>query len=90
MRMPNTTYTLEQILSDIQGRMAGRSVRNFAAQLGVSASYLSDVLNGKATPGNKLLHPLGYHVDKTMVWKFVYRKLANGDKRAPSGRNRNV
>lgn len=46
-------------ISIIRENMIGKSLRSYALELGISAAYLSDVLNDKREPGPKILDALG-------------------------------
>lgn len=39
----------------LRAKMKDRSLRSLAREMGVSATYLSHVVNGKRTPGPKIL-----------------------------------
>lgn len=56
----------------IRKRMANKSMRKVAADLGVSAPFLCLVLQGKREAGDKLLAALG--LERTTVKKTTYRK----------------
>lgn len=43
----------------IAKRLRGTTQRALAAELGVSAAYICDILKGKRNPGDKILRPLG-------------------------------
>ncbi len=42
-----------------QVQLCGYSQKTVAFNLGISAQYLSDILNGRRMPGNKVLRGLG-------------------------------
>lgn len=58
---------------DIEGVVARlrRAVRGnqsaWAAQHGISAAYVSDVLNGRRVPGDKITRALG--LEKALLWR---------------------
>lgn len=56
----------------IRKRMANKSMRKVAKELGVSAPFLSLVMSGKREAGPKLLAALG--LERTTVKKTSYRK----------------
>jgi transcriptional regulator with XRE-family HTH domain len=43
----------------LQGKMAGRSLRALAREIGCSPAYLSDIMRGNRSPGPKILAFLG-------------------------------
>lgn len=51
--------THSQVVERLQRQVNGSSLRDCAQRLGVSNSYLHDVLNGRRTPGPKLLTAMG-------------------------------
>jgi hypothetical protein len=59
-------------VAEIRKRMANKSMRKVAAELGVSAPFLCLVLSGKRRAGDKLLGALG--LERTTVKKTTYRK----------------
>ena len=56
----------------LRTRMAGKSLRTLATELGISAAYLSDIMLGQRKPGPKVLTALGLKSEK----RVTYRKTA--------------
>lgn len=50
------------------------SLRRHAIALGISAAYLSDVMNGKREPGRKLLTPMGLTKHVTVNRTVTYHR----------------
>lgn len=55
----------------LERRMQGRTLRALAKELGISAPYLSDIMNGNRSPGPKVLKALG--LERETVTR--YRKV---------------
>lgn len=53
------TLTLTQLLELLRSMCEQSSQKDVAAQLGVSQSYLNDILQGHREPGQKILTALG-------------------------------
>lgn len=45
------------------------SLRKYAKEMGINASYVSDMVNGRRNPGPKLLKPLG--LKRVVVVEYV-------------------
>jgi len=52
--MPTTYLSLEQFLTMVKDSQGKLTNAQYAAHLGITPSYLSDVYNGHRTPGPKL------------------------------------
>lgn len=78
--MQNNTVRLEHILREIDRAQGNQSLRSFAKTIGVSPSYLSEVKRRKVRPGNKMLRHFEYEAARTQYFKFVYRRINNGEK----------
>jgi len=53
-------YSNEEVIPLIQSRIKKDGTQSaFAKRIGVSASYLHDVLNGRRTPNEKIIRELG-------------------------------
>lgn len=64
--------TYEELIIHIDGlilQTATRSQQEFANQIGVSLSYLNDVLHGRREPGEKILSAIG--VRKVVSYEFL-------------------
>lgn len=57
---------------EISKRLANMSMRALARELGVSPTYISDVMAGHMEPGPGILDPLGIECHVTV--KKVYRR----------------
>ena len=55
------------IVAELQARVAATGVRKLAKELGVSPTYVSQVVNGKLPPGPGVAGPLGF-VDDGYRW----------------------
>jgi len=58
---------------EIQKRLETTSMRKLAKELGVSATYISDVMAGHLEPGPGILEPMGIEA-VVRVKKFYRRK----------------
>lgn len=56
------------------GAAKAGSLREYARQTGVTASYISDLLNGRRAPGPKILGPLGLERLKVIEYRPVKAK----------------
>lgn len=56
--VPIETLDLDGFLKFLKEKQGQQSDRKFAKQLGVSASYLSDVYNRRTVPGESITAPL--------------------------------
>ena len=52
-------YTKMQLIEMLKKRMTGKTQRQFAAELDITQAYLSELLRGIRTPGDKVLNQLG-------------------------------
>jgi len=48
-----------QLIEMLKKRMTGKTQRQFAAELDITQAYLSELLRGIRTPGDKVLNQLG-------------------------------
>ena len=73
-KVPNmeriNALTLPEVVAMIFAKRGDRSLRQYAIELGVSAMYLSDVINGKREPGRKLLAPLGVRKIRSVFVRY--------------------
>lgn len=51
--------TRETLIRELKRRQGEKTLRQFARELGVAPSYLSDIYRGRREPGPKILRPLG-------------------------------
>ena len=66
------SMTKQEIIRLLQRKQATQSLRSFAADIGCSASYLSDIYLGRREPGPKIASFLG--VEKRTTVKTTYEK----------------
>jgi len=64
--------TKEDMLRLLQRRQSTQSLRSFAAEIGCSPSYLSDIYLGRREPGPKIAAFLG--LEKRTTVKTTYEK----------------
>jgi transcriptional regulator with XRE-family HTH domain len=67
--MPIETLDLDGFLEFLKRKQGRQSDRQFARQLGVSPSYLSDVYNRRTVPGEAITAPLG--AQRTMMFQVA-------------------
>lgn len=65
-----TTMTLEQVIAFMRKQQGDRTQRAFAAELGVSESYIAEVYKGRREPGESILSKLN------LSKKIVYEQVA--------------
>jgi len=71
--MPKT-YTQEDVLADIRKAVEESSLRKTAERIGVSAGYLSDILNDNRAVSDSIAEAFGY--EREIVTKVTFRKKA--------------
>jgi hypothetical protein len=64
----------EDVVEQLQKDQGERSLRSYATAIGCSASYLSDVYNGKRDPGQKLLDHLDLERKKVVTVTYIKRR----------------
>lgn len=69
------TLTLADVIGILRKKQGGRTNRDFAAELGISGQFLGDIYEGRRTPGEKVLTPLG------LKSRMIYEFEMNGAKR---------
>jgi hypothetical protein len=52
-------FTREQVIKALRKAQGDRTAKDFAAAIGVSQPYLSDVYHGRRYPGPRILNVLG-------------------------------
>jgi transcriptional regulator with XRE-family HTH domain len=62
--------THAEVLAEMRKRQGQRKAYEFAAELGITTAYLSDIYAGKRGPGKKVLTKLGLSSDR------IYRRTA--------------
>ena len=53
------TYSHKEILDLLKRKQGDRNCAQFAREVGITKSYMGDILKGKRTPGPKVLRYLG-------------------------------
>jgi transcriptional regulator with XRE-family HTH domain len=61
--------TQSQVLDFLRKRQGNRSSKELAEELGISASYLSEVFSGKREPGPSVIAKLGLERKILYLWK---------------------
>jgi transcriptional regulator with XRE-family HTH domain len=61
--------SITDLLKLMRKRQGSKSLSDFASDVGVSVAYVSDIYNGKRTPGPKVLNSL--NVERATVYKVV-------------------
>ena len=64
----------EDVVEQLKKDQGERSLRTYAANIGCSASYLSDVYNGNRDPGPKLLDHLNLERKEVVTVTYVKRR----------------
>ena len=64
--------THAQLIRSLKSQCAESTLRAVATRLGITASYLSDTINGRRDPGPKLLTGLG------LSRRVTYHRLTDG------------
>ena len=72
----------EFIIRELRKRQGGRSLRQFAKHLGISAPYLSDIYLGKRDPGPAILSQM--KLVKIVTRSVVYRRKLMAEAHARS------
>jgi len=63
-----------QVVELLRRMQAGRSLREFAENIGVSAGYLSDIYCGNRAPGPSILAILGIEKTTTVEYERAKRR----------------
>jgi hypothetical protein len=72
MRLMQASMTNEDVLALMRERIASAgSLNKWAAQIGLSAPYVSDVLNGKREPGESIAKVFGLRKEVGRTIQFV-------------------
>ena len=71
------TLTREQVLALLRRQQGKRSLTALAGELGVSLSYMSDVMLGRRAPGGKVLRRLGLE-QRVVYVPRIEGKVAEG------------
>lgn len=67
------TLAEEQVVELIRTRQGEKSLRQFAVEIGISPSYLSDIYLGTRKPGVKCLKYFGIAKTRRVVAEYTYR-----------------
>ena len=62
----------KDVVAMIRDRQNGRSLRAYAAELGITAGYLSDLYKGSRSPGNKILKRFGLTKKRQVLVSYTY------------------
>ena len=62
--------TEEEVIDLIKEAQGEKTLREFGDEIGVTAAYISDVYNGRRSPGAKILTPFG--IGKSIVRRVEY------------------
>jgi transcriptional regulator with XRE-family HTH domain len=68
------TLTDQEVLQLIRFSQGDRSLREFAKEVGVSAAYLSDILRGNRSPGEKILKFFKLKKARTVTVTYSYSR----------------
>jgi transcriptional regulator with XRE-family HTH domain len=52
-------YTVQELVAEMKKMQGDRQAQQFAEELGISHSYLSNIYRGKSDPGELVLKALG-------------------------------
>jgi hypothetical protein len=69
---PKKTLTVDEVIAMLRKEQGAQSLRQYAAMLGITPGYLSDLYKGNRTPGQTILSQLGL-AKKTVT---LYEKVA--------------
>ncbi len=73
---------LDQFLEFLKKQQGNQTAQRFAARIGVSPQYLSDVYNGRRPPGESITSAL--KVEKAVVYTVAPPPSKNGRSASPS------
>jgi len=63
--------TEDEVIALISRHRNGKTIRAYAAEIGVSAAYLSDILARKREPGQKCLDHFGISKRRREIVEYV-------------------
>lgn len=66
----------DQVVKKIRDGQGGKSLREYATSLGITAGYLSDIYCGKREPGPKILKRFNLTKLRTTTIAYVSEKRA--------------
>lgn len=72
--MPAKTLSREDVIDMMKRRQGDRSLTALAEELSLSKAYISDIFNGRRSPGPSVLKKLGLESLTKVV--TTYRKIA--------------
>ena len=64
----------DEVLEMLTRRQKGRSLREFAAEIGCSAAFLSDLYRGNRIPGPKIMEFLGLTKNRTVEVQYAKKR----------------
>lgn len=70
--------TEEDVISIIRAEQGDKSLRKFAAEIGITAAYLSDLYLGRRSPGEKVLGYFG--IEKRKLVTYLYERGRQNDR----------
>jgi hypothetical protein len=72
------TFSREQVLEKMRSLQGGRSIREFAASVGMSHTYIADVYTGRRNPGPNILRYLHPRLKAYKTTTIVYVRDIGG------------
>jgi hypothetical protein len=66
------TMTETEVLDVIKAARGEKSIRDFAKEIGVSHSYVADILDGRRKPGAKILSCFGIGKTRRTIVEYVF------------------
>lgn len=70
---PTPEETGVNVIAVLREGASENGLRNYAKHLGISAAYLSDIINGRRQPGPKILDVMDIERIETKVVTYRYR-----------------
>jgi len=66
------TLTEAEVLNIMKAEQGAQSLREFAATIGVTPAYISDIYNGRRHPGAKVLDHFGIGKTSQIIVEYVF------------------
>lgn len=66
------SMTEEEVIALMKTTQGGRSLRAFAAELKVTPAYLSDIYNGRRSPGPAVLKFFGIDKQRQIIVEYAF------------------
>lgn len=70
-------FTHNEIIAELKRRVADSSLRKVGTELGVSASYVHDILNNRRNISQRMATKLGYRLEVTKTVDKKYFTLSS-------------